>query len=818
VDELAMTNLWFGLTRAVRPFMARPLLTFLLTITLAIGVGAVSAVFMVAYSVLLKPLPYSKADEVAMVWRKPQNRPSAMAGFRDDADLVRQVFTASMVRTLREGNQTLIDVAAIESWRTSLAAQVDLIGGAGAERLRAAFVTPNFFSLLGSSPALGQWFSSGPSDEVVVSHALWRQRFGGDPNIVGRKVEVSSGRERQRHLVTIVGVLEPSFQFTYPDATDLFIREPWERVELGNQMALRYQVLTRRKPGATWQQTAKDVAGVLEAWGATLQVPEGRRETAWVEPIHEYSFGKVRPVLNLLGGICLLVLLIGCISAANLLLAQTSARQREIQTHRHLGATSAQLVRRLATETAALATTAALPVIVALWMFQSALRLLVPVATPRAGELELTAATIAFAFVVCALVVLLAGFVPALFGIAGAVTSLPYGSSTSTTGTRGVRARQVLIAVQAAAIMPLLVASGLLLHSFWNLSQVDPGFEADRVLIAEMRLLNPRYRSPEQIGIFERVLLERSKALDGVREAAITSAVPLRGVDFMRSIRHPDGAPLLVNERRVDPDYFTVLRVPLLSGRIFSSVDRGSSEPVAMLSASLARILFPAGGAIGQTVDAAGKRTVVGVVGDIRSRRIDEAAKPALYVPRAQAPSELVCLMLLVSRDHDQVRAALPSLVKSIDPEQPVQGINTLSAVMADSIGDRKVYATVAGILAGIMLILTACGVCGVLFQLVTERTRELGIRAAVGASPYEQIRAVMMQGMKPLAVGIVTGALASLGVSRVLGSYLFGLGTVDPIAFGLAVTGLFITGLLGCYLPGRRAALLDTMVALRCD
>lgn len=811
-----MSSLWFDLRYAFRSLRRRKVVASLVICTLALGIGAVTGTFVVAHFVLLRPLPYADSDSLVMIWRKPKSRPSAMQGFRDEAELLRQISTASMVRNWRTHNSSLTDIAAIESWRGSLAAQADLLGAAGAERLRGVLATPNFFELLGVRSALGRSFMPGDSDAVMLSDGLWRRRFGGDPTIIGRTLQIAAGRERQPRSFTVVGVLPPDFRFTYPEETEIWMQLPWETLESANQLALQYQIVARLGRGVSVDQAQADIAGLYEREQQQEGTPPERLFTAWVERIHEYSLGRTRATVGLLAGICATVLLIGCFSAANLLIADTSRRRREIVTQRALGASRSRLVRQLMTETLLLASGAMAITVLMLVVLQPIVRSLVPLATPRADEIRFGLTAILILSLVGSAAVVLTGFVPVWLALRGNPRASSLGQHTFTTGYSSVRLRQVIIAAEVAFIVPLLIAAGLLLQTFANMLRVDLGFLDERIVVAEMRLLSPKYRDRGRLRDFETALLERMTGISGVENATITSAVPFRGVDFMRSVRQPAGPPILTNERQVEPNYFRIMEIPLLAGRLFSEVDRSDAAQEVVVSLELANLLFPDGNAIGQIVDSGPRRQIVGVVGNVRTRRVEDKGTPAYYVPRAQSPSTLVCLVVKVSNGTESVKAAIPGVVASIDREQPVQAINSLDQVVADSIDDRRVYATSSTALAAIALLLTGFGICGVLFQLVSERTRELGIRAALGAGPGQQLKTVLNQAMLPIGIGLAAGILGSVWMTQFIQGFLFGVTAVDPMTYVATAACVVCCGLAACYFPGRRAASLDPVAALR--
>ena len=753
-----------------------------------------------------------------MIWRKPLNRPSSMTGFRDAAELDRQIATGEWVRQWRERTSLFADVAAIESWRGNLSAQADLITADGAERLRGAFATPNLFDVLGVSPALGRLFKAGDTDVVVISDGFWRRQFGGDAAVIGRTIDLTVERARTRKTFVISGVLPPAFHFTYPDETELWMVLSWDTVARRDARALLYQAVARLNTDITAEQASAELATVRAAEQDALNVPAARRDTFWAEPIREYTVGRVRPAIQLLAALCASVLFIGCVSAANLTLAQSTTRERELITQRFLGASRSRLLAQLLSETMILVMASTVLAVAIVAALQPVIRHLIPVATPRGNEIAIGTGVVIAASLIGGLVAVLAGLLPAWMAVRPELRAGILQPHTMTAGHSRTRLRQALIAVEVAFVMPLGLAAALLVYSFWNLQHVDLGFQADNLVVAEMRLLNPRYRTPEQLRLFETAVADGARRIGGVVDVTITSAIPLRGVDWLRSLQGNDGSRIAANERQVEPNYFSVMQIAPVTGRLFDASDSNTAAPVAVVSSTLARALFADGPAVGQLLPTTPPRQIIGIVRDVRARRVEEEGTPAYYTPRAQSSSELVCLILKTDGSNDSVKAAIRTVIATIDPQQPVQGIRTLDQVVADTIDSPRVYAVVAVTLALITLVLALAGVCGVLFQVVTERTRELGIRAALGATPAQLVGTVLTKGMIPLIAGIAVGMVGSAWLATLIRQFLFSVQPIDAMTYAVTAVIIVIGGLTACYLPGRRAARLDTVAALRYD
>lgn len=802
---------------AWRLLRRRHLVSILVLCTFALGIGANTAIIAVARGVLLRPLPYANPEELVMIWRTPKERPSVLQGFADEARLGRQIATPEMVREWREGNSSLSDLAAMELWQGNLSAQMDLVGPDDTQRLRGAFTSPNFFSVLGVQATIGRTFLPDDQDVVILSNALWRRQFGADPGIVGRTITIASGRDRQRSSLTVVGVLSERFRFTYPEDTELWKVLPWEEIELAPPSALRYQVMGRLRPGITLAQADADIAALYEGRERQRHIPPDRQMTTRLELLHEHAVGRMRPALNMLFGVTAIVLLVACVSVANLLIAQSAGRRREIAIQRALGASRFRIARQLLTEGFVTAACAGALAILTVAALQPSLRSLLPASAPRADEVGLDWVTIGWAMGLGVLVVIASGLVPSWRAAAVHPHSQLTGTSTTMYGPARFRLQQSLIVAQVASVLVLLVAGGLLLRSFWNLGRVDLGFDGSAVVTAEIRLLNPSYRDPPRLRAFQHELLSRVRALPSVTAASLTSAVPFRGVDFIRTLTVADGSgTLMSNERRVEPQYFDIMRIPLLAGRLFSEADGASAAPVAVVSESFARAMFSGGMALGQSLSLQRPTEIIGIVRDVRTRRVEDAGTPAIYLSQAQAPTELVCLVVRTGGEPAALTALIPAVVRSIDPEQPLRGVTTIDRLVSESIADRRFYAVATAAFAIVTMLIAAAGTCGVLVCSVTERTRELGIRAAMGAQPRDQVAEVLWRGMAPISIGVALGTFIAFTATRTIRQFLFDVVGLDPGVYFAAAVIVGSVGLLACYVPARSAARMDPMTALR--
>ncbi|MDP2318477.1 MAG: ADOP family duplicated permease [Acidobacteriota bacterium] len=806
---------------AWRAAWRRPALTGLTIFTLVLGIGANTAIFAVARGVLLRPLPYQDPESLVMIWRTATN-----------ATEPRGIATPQMLREYRARATSFTEFAAVELWRGNTSAQVDLVTNDGAERLRGSFATPNFFSLVGVSPALGRAFADGDgSDTVILSDGLWRRRFGGDPAIVGQTIDIVSGRARSRQRAQVIGVLPPRFRFTYPEDTELWMGLPWAAVDSATQQALLYQILGRLKPGVSVASADSEMASVVSAMHAAFPKGGYDRMRVWTEPVHEWSVGRVRPAVRLVAGVTLLLLVIAGLNVTSLFLAQTTARRREFALQQSLGASRGRLVRQLLTESAVFTAIAVAAALVVVGLLQQVVRAMLPAQMPRVDEVGVDLLTVAWTTGIGATTLLLAGLLPSWRATQVDLNAeLVLGSRTSSGGRVASRLRQGLTMLQLAAASLLLFGGSVLLQSLWNLQHVNLGFDSS-VLTQEIRLMGPAFRDPSRVSRFHDDLLQRVRATPGVREASTTSAIPLRGVDFRMGLPMAGtNERLTANRRHVDPAYFDVMRIPLLEGRLLTGADTAASPLVAVVSESLAQRMFPGVSALGQSLPHQRLATtgpprvvtdrieIVGVVADVRSVRVDEAGGPAYYVPQSQLPSEVFCLVIRADSSADHVAAAVRTAVRELDPNQPLGPMTTVEEVVAGTIADRRFFAVATTGFGVIAFVLTVAGLCGVMLITAAERVRELGIRVALGATRRGLLMMLLRQGITPVLAGVALGALLAAWAIRFITSYLFGVDQIKAPVY-LAVTVLVVVGVaVACLLPARRASMVDPMGALRSE
>jgi predicted permease len=719
----------------------------------------------------------------------------------------------------------------------------NLTGSDRPERIELLAVSPNYFSLLGANAQLGRVF--GPQDNapgfaegVVISDGLWRRLFGSDPSVLGRKIYADSD------LYTIIGVMPPSFRHpgrTLRDDVEMWATAGFAANPFGPPLRAQRILpgaIGRLKPGLSVEQAQAKV----DAFVANLHAEypkEYPADLGWsvrLMPARETLVGNAQTTLLVLLGAVGLVLLIGCVNIANLLLARSSARQREMAVRLALGAGRGRLIAQLLTESLVLAF---LGGAVALLMVSSVMNLLlglVPADIPRLNEVGVNASVLLFVFLVSTVTGLLFGLVPALQASRpDVVASLKDGSRGAGFSAHHHRFRNALVIVEFALSLVVMIGAGLLLRSFGRLMEVNPGFNPSNVLMARIWLPVPNnpeldpYRPVEKRVAFVKEVLRKTSALPGVQYAAVGTGngVPMIGPHNTFSFTVEDRPDLDSNlpsaqVSGVSPDYFHVLGTPLVRGRSFSPSDDDQSPRVALIDEALARRFFPDQDPIGRHVKA-GRRgsnapwlTIVGVVGNIKSDGLDQPDQPHLYLPILQNPGYAMAVYLRTEVDPTSLTQSLRQQVQAVDPNLPIFGERTMEDVLSASLAQRRFAMQVVGLFGVLALLLASIGIYGVMAYSVSQRTREIGIRLALGASTGAILRPLLWQGMLVTLAGVTIGLVSAFALTRSLRSLLFGVAPNDLITYaGLAVL-LSAVAMLACYLPARRATKVNPLEALR--
>jgi putative ABC transport system permease protein len=796
-----MTKFWQDIRFGLRLLVKNPGFALVAIITMALGIGANTAIFSVVNGVLLRPLPYPE--------------PERLVTMRSNMSLPDMTDFQQRTRTLEDGGGAVLQA-------------LDYTGGAEPLQVQAALSTAGLFRVLGARVTLGRVISAeedrmGGERVVVLTHGFWQQQFGADPSVVGRQIPLSGNN------YTVIGVLAPDFVLPYgkPDVfTSLPVTNPAASAVRGVHFLRTYW---RLKPGVTFTQAQGEMAS-LEKQLEQLDPIENKNRRITLEPLHERVVGDTRPALLVLFGAVGLVLLIACANFANLLMARSASRQQEIVIRTALGAGRVRLIRQLLTESVLLSLLGgAVGLMFAMWGVDL-LTAFQPENLPRLESIRLDRYVLGFTFGVSVLTGIVFGLAPAWKASRADVSeSLKEGGRSSTAGAARHRFSNFLVVSELALAIVLLVGAGLLIKGFWRLSRVDPGFEPEQLVSMRIELPEARYKEiPQQTQFRERVL-QSINSLPGT-EAAMISEIPLVG-DALDQNFIVEGQPASPGEepelftRTIMGDYFRLMHIPLMRGRTFTAQDREGSPLVAVINEAMARKYFKDRDPLGARVRWARDEhehwvTIVGVVGDVRHFGLNQPDEPAVYTPYAQTSFQWKRWQYLIVKGGAQSQASLVDAVKkqvwSVDSQLPLTKVRAMTDVVAASVTPQRFNMTLLGIFAGLALVLASVGIYGVVSYSVTRRTHEIGIRMALGAQRGDVLRMVMGQGVLLTTMGVIIGLLAAYALTRVMAAMLFGVTATDPLTFALVPLLLAAVSLLSCYLPARRATRVDPMTALR--
>ena len=810
---------------AFRTLLKSPGFAAVTVLTLAIGIGANTAIFSVVNSVVLRPLPFPHPDRIVQVLKQYKDGTGSSASL-------------PLFDYWRDHNQVFDSVAAFDI----LPVGFNLAQSGEADRVPGVRVTGGFFQVLGVRPALGREFlaeeaSVGGPHAVILSNGLWHSRFAGDKTLVGQSITVNG----QQYAV--VGIMPPGFNFPagsdFSLGTQLWV--PFQLPAVSHDPANYLVCIGRLKAGLTRLQAQSQISQVTQAFHRAMPDLPGSDELAALVPLHERLVGSIRPALLTLLGAVALVLLIACANVANLLVAKSAARVREVAIRTALGASRLRITRQLLTENVLLSLLGGFLGLALAFAAVAAIKGLGPSDLPRPVNTSLDWRILTFTLVVSLLTGILFGLIPAL-SIARTQLGNPLreGSSRLTVGISGRRLSAGLIVLETALSLVLLIGAALLIRSLSALLNVNPGFDPRNVLTFETTLPGGKYGTPSKFSAFIHGALLRFQALPGVEAAATVTCLPTQfGPDFPFTIEGRTGPgseqdPGDSQYRIISPDYFQAMHIRLLRGRYFTEGDSERSQPVAIINEKMARQFWPNSDPIGQQF-IIGKpmgpewtepaRTVIGVVGDVRENSLSESAPPEMFVPYRQVPAHMVPLLVraIASRWVVRVKANPLSFapqakqaVLQVDPDEPIAQVRSMDQVLSESLGRRRFNTMLLGTFAALALVLASVGIYGVLSYSVSRRVQEIGIRMALGADRREVIRLVVGEGMSTALIGIAAGLLAALGLTRLLSSMLYAVRPNDPLTFAANALVLGTVSLLASYLPARRATMIDPMVALR--
>ncbi|MEW6322547.1 MAG: ABC transporter permease [Acidobacteriota bacterium] len=779
--------------------------------SLAVSVGASAAIISVSSAVLVRPLPYDRPQDLVHVWRQAPGW-SARPDFWDPRRLARGVLTPAMIGRWKGQSLPFADLAIVESWETGWSPRIDLTTGDGVERLRGTFATANVFHVLGVHPAVGRTFREDEVDVAVISDRLWRRRFGADPRVVGRTASMAVGRAREPRVVEIIGVLPRAVHFTYPDETEIWLPLAWSTIDREPPFAALYRVVARLGPG-TSIETAE---AAMEAFSDPADRTSRGPARLWLERVHDHAVGSSKGGLFLVSALTLLVLLAGAANAATAFAASTASRVREMRIRRALGASPARLARQAFTEAAAIALAAGVVGVAAVAIALPGLRAMVPAGLPGADAIGLDGWTLVGVFAAVVFSTLVAGLIPALTNLGHRDQRTLEDSQTTTMTPGALRLRAGLLGAQFLLVTALLIAGAMLVRSFWNVMHVEKGFDAsEQVFAAEVQLMHPAYRD-QAFSRYEGELLRRVRELPYVKAASVTSAIPLLGTDAVRRLQRPDGQQMYAHVRHVDPAYFDVMGIPLLRGRRLTDADADGRAWVAVVSQALADALYPGADPLGRFLEGHSGTRIVGVVADVRARSLLQPPTPAFYWPRALQTTNQLWLVVRTTMQEAQVAADLRRIVEGVYPGQPVQRLATLQRILDDTVSDRRAYAVIAGAFAAILLVLTGLGLSGHLSHVVAERSRDVAIRSALGASSRQRVQPLVRHVAQALAGGVVLApALAYLSFPFVE-PFVFGIDRADTASWTAGALVVTLVTVAALAVPAARALKLDAAAVLK--
>ncbi|MFW6079265.1 MAG: ABC transporter permease [Gemmatimonadota bacterium] len=811
-----MSGLGRDVRRAVRGLRRSPVFLAAAVVTLAVGIGANTAIFSVVETVLLDPLPYPESDRLVTLHNAATGRDRSIHPWTP----------GPIHREVRESGGL---EAVAGYYPQSFAVTAD-------ERpfqLEGAQATPGLFRLLGAEIALGRDFT--PADArpdapgtAIISHDVWQRRFGGSPDIVGTTVRAASAGRALPHDDApreIIGVLEPGFRLLGPRADDPGFWLPWE--------VDGYAITLARLADGVSLRRAQSELDVIAARGAE-DFPEARFGFAWT-PLRSELVRDDRTPLLVLQFAVGAVLLIACVNMANLLLARSASRRTEVAIRAALGASGARLVRQTLTESVLVSVLGGLAALVVAALGLELLLAAAPAHLPRIDEVSIDGSVLLFTLATALLTGLLVGLAPAAATLRRAPADLLKEGGRTVARSKGRRrAGRALVVGQIALVFALLVGAGLLARSFFALTGQEPGFRTDDVLAVSLDVPRNRHRTVSELIAFHADVLEGLERVPGVESVALTRNVPLERSNSIREyFTDRSDEPRSAEYDVVSADYFRTLDIPLLAGRLFEDADRRGSLPVAIVDRAMAREAWPGRDPIGQRFrfdegeDEDRWRTVVGVVGDIRGGGLEREPRPGFYIPHRQRPDDPVSLaiahdftvfLVRSATEPDRLAGPLREAIWDADPAQPVPEIASLESIIADRVGPQRFRATLLGGFAVIALILAVAGIYGVVEHLVAERRHEFGIRMAMGATRRDVLGDVLGRGVRLAALGLGAGLVIALALSRYLASLLFGVTPTDPVTVIGAAAVVVLVTLAASLLPARRATRVDPMVALRAE
>jgi putative ABC transport system permease protein len=801
----------------LRALIKRPSLTLIIIATLALGIGANTAIFSVVNATLVRPLPFNNPDRIVMVW-------GYLPKLAQNADKFPS--SAANYLGLAQQTQTCEQLAAFRQWSWQLT------NGGEPQQLQGVRVSANFFEAVGARPLIGSTFTSDQDQEgaapvAVISYRLWQKEFGGDPQVTGKTMTLN-GR-----TVALVGVMPRDFEFPgsanmipglqFATRNDVWMPLAMTADERGNQGSLNLAVIGRLKPGVSVAQAENELRAIEKT------LPLGTvGYTVNLINLQKQMVGNIQRLLLVILATVAFVLLIACANVANLLLARASTRQKEMGIRRALGAGRWRIVRQLLTESVLLSLAGGLVgLVLALWG-TPLLVSLIPEKVPRIHEINVDFRVLGFALLVSIATGILFGLAPALQASRVDLNeSLKESARGTTGGVRQSRLRGFLIVAEVSLAVVLMIGAALLVKSFVRLLEVNPGFDPAHTLTMEISLptLPPsKYAEDQAQANFFREVLSRLNQSPGVTAAGAVLSLPLTGAQESTDV-FIEGRPRSYDQRPesdytlVTPEYFRVLQIPLLKGRQLSDQDDEKSPAVIIINDALARRYWPNEDPVGQRLTVGfeqNPRQIVGVVGNIKQTTLSANARPSMYLPLLQRPTGGMSIVIRTNGDPASLSAIARAQVHSVDPGIPVTNVRTMDEIFSASIAQQRFAMLLVGLFGALALVLAAIGIYGVMSYSVLQRTHEIGVRMALGAQRTDVLKLILGQGILVSLLGVVVGVAAAFGLTRVMATLLFGITPTDAMVFATVAFGIFAIGIVATYLPAWRATKVDPLLALR--
>ena len=813
-------SLLHDLRSSSRTLVKHPGFAITTTLILALGIGANTTIFSVVNAILMRPLPYEDPDRLVMIWETNHTQ-----------GLPRSIVSPANFLDWKKQNQSFEDLSAFRFWYYTVT------GAGDPERYQGARVSANFFPLLRVKPELGRNF--GPDEEqvgkdrvVILTHALWQRRFGGNPNVIGQPLTIDG------EAFTIIGVLPESFRFIRVLNAEL---ELWMPISFAPEQLTREDhsiiVYGRLKQGVPLSQAQAEMDGI------TRRLAEDYPATnsgwgAQVNNLREQAIKPIRPTLLILMTVVAFVLLIACANVANLLLTRATARQKDIAIRLALGASRFRLMRQLLVESLSLALLGGVAgLLLANWGIEVLNAVIPQNRAPRLDKFSLDLPVLGFTLLVSILAGVIVGLIPGLRAARFNLSeTLKESGRVLSEAPSGRRLRNLFVVLEITLAVPLLISAGLMLRSSLLLQNIDRGMNLQNVLTMQVSLPKAKYSTAQQTANFYHQTLQRIQSEPGVESATAVNALPLTNMQDATAITiegvapPPPGQEITVAYRVIDQNYFRTMSIPLLAGRYFTERDDDESHGVVMINKTMAHRYWP-------NEDAVGKRMkpqfpaarvpwrpessntwleIVGVVGDVKEEALTDQTEPEMYVPYLQNPSSLMNLLVRSTSDPLRLAAGLRNQVLAVDRDQPVYNINTMENVFSQSLAEPKTIASLLATFAALALILATLGVYSVISYSVAQRTHEIGIRMAIGAQHQHVVRMIVAEGLKLVLMGVAIGVATAFGVTRVLSNLLFGVTATDPPIFVVVPLMLVAVAILASYFPARRALRVDPTIALR--